>query len=154
METVQPSTKSHPSPEADNWYGARILLGLLAIPAVISVLMFLRTNSQDPKGIWLYGFISVPVTFAGLSLWFAFKGHNPVSRARMECALLGGLIVGGIAFFGGVVGPLLFMRGSNVGPIIGFIVTGPIGFLAGNVLGAIYGLVRTHKQKVSAMDAV
>lgn len=149
METKQSLANNHQSPEASNWYGVRALAGLLAIPATIYALLVLRTNSQDPMGMWLYGFISIPATLAGLSMWFAFKGHNTVSRARMKCALIGGLIVGGIAFFGGVVGPLLFMRESNVGPIIGFIIAGPIGFLVGNVLGAIYGFLRPHKQKLS-----
>jgi len=98
--------------------------------------------------MWLIGFVVLPATFASLCLWFAFKGHNAVSRARMKCALIGGITVGGIAFLAGFVGPLIFTSESNQGPLLGIFVTGPIGFLVGNVLGAIYGFLKSQKQKL------
>jgi len=147
METIQPLTENRPSTEAGKRYIPRSLAGLIAIFAAIFVMQVLRTNSQEAMSLWICGFISIPATMVILCTWFVFKGHNTVSRARMECALIGGLSIGGIAFLGGFVGPMLFMSESNQGPLLGIFVTGPIGFLVGNVLGLIYGFLGKHKQK-------
>jgi hypothetical protein len=58
------------------------------------------------------------------------------SRSIIRSALL----VGGLAFAAGFIGPILF-SGSNLGPLLGIFVTGPIGTLA----GAIWGIVRLSK---------
>jgi len=48
------------------------------------------------------------------------------------------LVVGGISFVGGFIGPVLFSE-SNLGPLFGIFVTGPVGTL----VGALIGIVRS-----------
>jgi len=47
------------------------------------------------------------------------------------------VIVGGVGFLGGFVGPLLLSDSNTLGPLWGILVTGPIGALAGGVWGAV-----------------
>jgi hypothetical protein len=50
---------------------------------------------------------------------------------------LGALAVGGIGFVLGFFGPMLVMRDSNQGPLIGIFVTGPLGAVIGAIGGAV-----------------
>lgn len=52
------------------------------------------------------------------------------------------LIIGGIGFLGGFVGPVVFTPDSNQGPLLGILITGPLGFLAGLGFGLFRGLAK------------
>jgi hypothetical protein len=52
-------------------------------------------------------------------------------------AFLGALLVGGIGFVAGFVGPILLMPESNQGPLLGIFITGPLGAIVGAIAGAI-----------------
>ena len=47
------------------------------------------------------------------------------------------LMVGSIAFFLGFVGPVIFLKEANQGPLLGIFVTGPLGLLVGALAGII-----------------
>jgi hypothetical protein len=63
----------------------------------------------------------------------------------LKFALAYGLVLGGVGFVGGFVGPIVFTPESNQGPLLGIFITGPLGFIAGAVIGAVVSLVRTPK---------
>jgi len=48
-----------------------------------------------------------------------------------------GLIVGGVAFALGFIGPMIVTPDANQGPMLGLFITGPIGFLVGMVAGVV-----------------
>jgi hypothetical protein len=48
------------------------------------------------------------------------------------------LVLGGVGFVLGFVGPMVLSPESNIGPIIGILITGPGGALAGLLLGALF----------------
>jgi hypothetical protein len=50
------------------------------------------------------------------------------------------MLIGGISFAVGFVGPLLFSS-SNIGPLIGIFITGPIG----GMVGVIWGIVKSSR---------
>jgi hypothetical protein len=52
-------------------------------------------------------------------------------------AFLGALLVGGIGFVAGFVGPILLMPEANQGPLLGIFITGPLGAIVGAIAGAI-----------------
>lgn len=56
----------------------------------------------------------------------------------MNRILTPALILGGIGFIGGFVGPMIVAPDANQGPMLGIFITGPLGFLA----GVVYGIVR------------
>ena len=55
------------------------------------------------------------------------------------CALLGGVVLGGIGFAAGFFGPILLSPESNQGPLLGIFITGPLGFVLGLLVGGLYG---------------
>ena len=46
------------------------------------------------------------------------------------------LILGGIGFVGGFVGPIILTPDANQGPLLGIFITGPLGF----IIGLAYGM--------------
>lgn len=130
---------------AGNWKILRILAGVVsAIPALFAF-MLIRHNIDEPFSLAGASFVSFPITIAILGWWFVFFGHHAIHRARIMCALIGGVALGVIGFIGGFVGPLIFAPGANQGPLLGIIITGPLGFLAGFWLGAFYGFFRVRR---------
>jgi hypothetical protein len=49
------------------------------------------------------------------------------------------VVVGGISFLAGFVGPMLLRPDSPQGPLLGFLCTGPLGTVAGALLGLVIG---------------
>jgi hypothetical protein len=118
---------------------ARIAAGIAAIiPASYSFLAF-------PN--WFVVLPLASATLAGLGWWFAFRGNNALSLARMKCAGIGGLVLGAVAFIPGYFGPLIFAPNNNLGPLLGIFITGPAGFTAAVWLGVLYGLLRVKAPK-------
>ena len=75
-------------------------------------------------------------TLAALCCWFALRGDRSESLADIRATWRGGWLVGVMCFALGYVGPLVIMPKSNLGPLLGILLTGPLGFVAG-VLGTI-----------------
>ena len=63
----------------------------------------------------------------------------------LKFALLGAIILGGIGFVAGFVGPIIFTPEANQGPLLGIFITGPLGFILGAVLGAVVARSRSPK---------
>jgi hypothetical protein len=81
--------------------------------------------------------------FLACILWlFALRGHIARTRTRIGHVLIGALILGGISFIAGFVGPIIITPKANQGPLLGFFITGPLGFTLGGVIGAIYSWLR------------
>ncbi len=49
------------------------------------------------------------------------------------------LIIGGISFIIGFVGPIIFAPEANQGPLLGLFITGPVGILIGAAIGSYLG---------------
>jgi hypothetical protein len=85
-----------------------------------------------PITLWL-------LTMGVLCLWSVLSGDRPASRASIQASWRVGWMVGGIGLAIGFVGPLVIYPKSNLGPLLGILLTGPLGF----VMGALWaGLVR------------
>lgn len=56
--------------------------------------------------------------------------------------IMGALLVGGIGFIAGFLGPILFAPDNNLGPLLGIFKTGPLGLVVGGVAGWVYWLAR------------
>jgi hypothetical protein len=104
----------------------RVLAGIVALPftgyALLALAGLLRPRFE-PIGTMLF---LVSATWAALLWWFALRGHIEESRAHMRVTLIGGFVIGGIAFAAGIF------------------VTGPLGFVVGVAGGWLYGHTRRH----------
>jgi hypothetical protein len=75
-------------------------------------------------------------TLSALCCWFALRGDRPERLVEIRARWRGGWLVGVWCFGVGYVGPLVLMPKSNLGPLLGILLTGPLGFVAG-VLGTM-----------------
>ena len=77
-------------------------LAVLATPSAIRDLYGLLRGGFDPL---LAVFAACTAMFVALCAWFALRGHEAVSRARMKLVLLGALVVGASGLSVGFCGP-------------------------------------------------
>jgi hypothetical protein len=64
-------------------------------------------------------------------------------RQSLRCAL----ILGAVGFAAGFFGPLVLNPESNIGPVIGILISGPLGAIAGAMLGAIFGALSVGERR-------
>lgn len=122
----------------------RILAAIIALPLTAYALLTLASQVRtgfDPLGA---AFALCPGTMAALCWWFALRGHVAESRERMRLAVLGGLVLGGIAFAAGFFLPIVLKPEANQGPLLGIFVTGPLGFVLGTAIGWVYARLRAR----------
>ena len=116
-------------------FGAFVVLGLVGL---------VRSDQRGPGDVLLtLGFLFIPATIALLCGWFALQGDLPEQRQHIKTTWRGGLILGGVGFAAGFIGPIVFDPGANQGPLLGILFTGPIGFVLGAMTGWFYGQFRT-----------
>jgi hypothetical protein len=80
------------------------------------------------------------LTMSVLCWWSALTSEPAASRPRIQASWRFGWNVGAIGLFGGFVGPLL-LSDSNLGPLLGILITGPLGFVAGALGAGAFGVV-------------
>lgn len=145
---------NHPSRPEKNFTAPRLLAGLVAIlPASLALSALWVNGAASISDPWSAFLFFTPLSVAGLCLWFAFAGHRPVDRARIGCAVAGGMSVGGVSFLCGFIGPMIFMPTSNQGPLLGIFITGPAGVVLGTWFGAMYGMIRIRKNQPPAVSS-
>ena len=72
------------------------------------------------------------------------------TRGVLSTAIVGAVLLGGIGFVGGYVGPIVFTPEANQGPLLGIFVTGPLGVVIGFVGGLLVGVLSRRARKTSA----
>ncbi len=78
-----------------------------------------------------------------VALWTVVR-HGPIRNRwwHGETVLGFALVVGGIAFLLGFIGPMIVTPDANQGPLLGIFITGPLGV----AVGLIWGLVRRRSR--------
>jgi hypothetical protein len=67
------------------------------------------------------------------------------SQGVMRGGCLGAVVLGGIGFLLGFVGPMILTPDANQGPMLGIFITGPAGAVLGAIGGAIAAAMRKPK---------
>lgn len=80
----------------------------------------------------------------GIFLWLITKDN---SRKFINQLYITAIIIGGIGFAIGFIGPIIFYPDSNQGPLLGIFITGPLSFLVGLIGGGIYWRIKLNKDK-------
>ena len=60
--------------------------------------------------------------------------------------LIGAVVLGGIGFVGGFIGPIVFAPDANQGPLLGIFITGPGGAVVGFVAGLLFGAWKNRRR--------
>jgi hypothetical protein len=86
-------------------------------------------------------FMSFPFWSAALLFFLAAAGiHIRSCRRTAFLGLMGCIVIGGIAFIAGYIGPIIFTPSANQGPLLGIFITGPLGSLVGTLVGVLAGI--------------
>jgi hypothetical protein len=116
---------------------------VLTVVVLVATYFFLSLLpfSLIPLGVarWIAG----PVSFLAAlgTAWYVWKRTGvPVAGGLVANMAYGALVVGALGFLSGFVGPVIFSRESNMGPMLGIFVTGPLGFMSGGIWGLVHWL--------------
>ena len=98
----------------------------------------MRNLSLPADGGWIFW---VPITLWLLTMgvvcwWFTLVSDDATGRASISASWRAGRTVGAVGLAMGLIGPLVFYPKSNLGPLLGILVTGPLGFVIG-VIGSV-----------------
>jgi hypothetical protein len=72
-------------------------------------------------------------------------GRSLEESGRHTATWRGGWLVGVVCFALGYVGPLVITPKSNLGPLLGILLTGPLGFVAGALGTIVYRKLRVQR---------
>ena len=86
----------------------------------------------------------ITAVLIGLFLWLITKDS---SRKFINQLFITAIIVGGIGFVIGFIGPIIFYPDANQGPLLGIFITGPLSFLVGLIGGGIYWRIKLNNDK-------
>src|SRR5438093_3663574 len=111
---------------------SRITAALIAVPLTAFTVLVVRATIESGKlSLWENPLALGLIAASALSCGFALRGDGAKSRVMMNSALVGAIVVGGIALVLGFFGPLILTPKSNLGPLLGIFTTGPLGFAIG-----------------------
>ena len=116
----------------------QILKSLASFLMFLIVLFFIGTILTIITSLshWIATAISlVCAAFAGWFSWKLMAGD----RLNAVVAVTGGaLILGGLFFTIGFLGPMVISKDTNQGPMIGLLIAGPLGVITGAIGGYVY----------------
>jgi hypothetical protein len=97
-----------------------LLFILTDLPYLLDILLAL-------PGAWL----------AARSTWQSASGET---IGMGFSVLTGALIVGGVGFIVGFIGPMMMPSEASQGPMLGVLITGPVGLVIGAIAGLVYAI--------------
>ncbi len=113
---------------------------LVTLFSAFVTLFFLTTLfsifTEQPD--WICAAYSLPG--AAVVGWMVWKSASGKSIGPGFTMLAGALLLGGLGFAIGFLGPMLFAPSANQGPMLGIFITGPLGLVAGAIGGLVYAL--------------
>jgi hypothetical protein len=118
------------------------LLMFLTVLFFISTILTITTNSP----FWLSTAFSLAC--ASLAGWFAWKLVSGEKANTIVAVIGGALILGGLFFVIGFLGPMAISKDTDQGPMIGLFIAAPLGV----IVGAIGGYVYTSKRNAGVGD--
>jgi hypothetical protein len=116
-----------------------VLLSALFVGGLLA--QALHPGGQGP-GDDSFKWVGMIVGGLGGAVLGAFIAGRPVV-ARWCIATA--LVVGGLAFLTGFVGPILLTPNSPQGPLLGILCTGPLGFVLGSIVGMFIGFWKERR---------
>ena len=120
------------------------LIAALMLTVLLAGIAVQQLRNRAPGAIVLL--VDAPFVVLAAACWAAGLSESPRTRRVVVLALKTGFGLGGVGFVFGFFGPLLLSQ-SNLGPLLGILVTGPAGFVVGALAGAIYGATQPQNPR-------
>ncbi len=104
----------------------------------LTVLFFINTMLTITSGspAWLSAALSSAC--AVLAAWFTWQLVSGKKTNTLLAIISGALILGGLFFTVGFLGPMVFAKDTNQGPLIGVFIAAPLGVITGAIGGYVY----------------
>ncbi len=123
----------------------RILKPTVAFLMFLVVLFFIATMLIIATELPGWMSVSLALIAALLAGWYAWKLVAGEKVGVGVSVICGALMLGGLGFIIGFLGPMVVAKDTGQGPLVGVFMTAPLG----TILGAIGGYVIASKQRVS-----
>ena len=126
----------------------QILRPIVSLLMFLTVLFFISTilTITTSYPTWLCtGFSLACASLAG---WFTWKLVSGQRTGVGIAVISGALILGGLCFTVGFLGPMAFAKDTSQGPLIGIFIAAPLGMM----MGAIGGYFYASRQNESVDD--
>lgn len=124
----------------------RILKLVISFLMFFIVLFFIGTVLTIATELPDWASICFALFGALLVGWYTWKVVSGEKMNTGVSMLYGALMLGGLSFIIGFLGPMLLSKDTGLGPLAGVFITGPLGVL----LGAIGGYFFAAKQNANA----
>ncbi|SFD93870.1 multidrug ABC transporter permease [Nitrosomonas sp. Nm166] len=126
----------------------QILKPIVSFLMFLIVLFFISTilSITTSYPMWLCAVFSLACAL--LAGWFAWKLVSGERTGAGVAVISGALILGGLFFIIGFLGPMAFAKDTSQGPLIGIFIATPLGV----VMGAIGGYLYASRQNVNPDD--
>lgn len=126
----------------------QVLRPVIVLLMFLIVLFFIRTvlsiTTEYPG--WVNTTFSLAC--AALAGWYTWKLVSGERVSVSVSVISGALMLGGLCFIVGFLGPMAFAKDTSQGPLIGIFIAAPLGV----IMGAIGGYVYASRQKASVDD--
>ena len=119
---------------------------LVAVLMFLIVLFFISTifSITTAQPVWLR--IGIGMASALLVAWSVWKVASGEKISVGRAVISGALMLGGLCFIIGFLGPMVFAKDTSQGPLVGLFIAAPLGVIT----GAIGGYVFASKQNERA----
>jgi len=108
----------------------------------IGTILIIATELPD----WLCG--ALALSAAILVAWYTWKLVSGEKMGTGVSVLCGALMLGGLGFIIGFLGPMILAKDTSQGPLVGIFITAPLGL----ILGAIGGYSFASRQRAGARE--
>lgn len=123
----------------------RVLVLLVVVPSTYYFIFWVPFSLIPvPPGLrWINSTVALLCAIA--VGWYVWSKTGLAPDKLISSVLYGAIVLGGVGFFAGFLGPIIFTPDANQGPLLGIFITGPLGFLLGGIGGFFYWLIRGRK---------
>ena len=116
----------------------QILKPIVSLLMFLTVLFFISTILTITTSFPFWLGTAFSLACASLAAWFTWKLVSG-EKTGIGIAVIGGaLILGGLCFIVGFLGPMVFAKDTNQGPLVGIFIAAPLGMIIGAIGGYIY----------------
>ena len=123
----------------------RILKPIVSLLMFLTVLFFISTilTITTSSPFWLSTVFSLAC--ASLAAWFTWILVSGEKANTIVAVIGGALILGGLFFVIGFLGPMAISKDTDQGPMIGLFIVAPLGVIVGAIGGYVYASRDTVK---------
>ncbi|WMJ07850.1 multidrug ABC transporter permease [Nitrosomonas sp. sh817] len=116
----------------------QILKPIVSLLMFLTVLFFIHTMLTITTSFAPWLSVTVSSGCAGLAAWFAWMLIVGKKTGTLMAIAGGALLLGGLFFTVGFLGPMVVAKDTSQGPMIGIFIAAPLGVIVGAIGGYVY----------------